>query len=65
VLLAGDAAHVHYPAGGQGLNFDAGVVICRALQKLSTPRRLCWAMAVPIWPMDAPITAAGMLSKEF
>jgi 3-(3-hydroxy-phenyl)propionate hydroxylase len=20
VLLAGDAAHVHYPAGGQGLN---------------------------------------------
>jgi len=22
-------------------------------------------MAVPIWPMEAPITAAGMWSKEF
>ena len=25
------------------------------MQKLSTARRLCWASAVPIWPIDAPI----------
>ncbi|MDT5033074.1 MAG: hypothetical protein QOC94_3245 [Actinoplanes sp.] len=24
-----------------------------------------WASAVPIWPMDAPITAEGMRSKAF
>ena len=45
--------------------YASGEVICRALQKLSTPRRLCWPMAVPIWPMEAPITAAGMWSNEF
>jgi hypothetical protein len=38
----------------------SGAVICRALQKLSTARRLCWPTAVPILPSEAPITAAGM-----
>ena len=42
-----------------------GAVICRALQKLSTPRKLCWANAVPIGPLDVPITAAAICSKEF
>ena len=45
--------------------YASGEVICRALQKLRTPRRLCWPMAVPSWPAEAPITAAGMWSKEF
>ena len=31
----------------------------------STARRLCWPRAVPICPGEAPITAAGMWSKEF
>jgi hypothetical protein len=35
------------------------------LQKLSTPRRLCWARAVPSAPGEAPITAAGMWLNEF
>jgi hypothetical protein len=34
--------------------YASGAVIWRALQKLRTPRRLCWATAVPIWPIDAP-----------
>ena len=45
---------------GEYWMYASGAVICRALQKLSTPRRLCWPIAVPIWPMEAPITAAGM-----
>ena len=45
--------------------YASGEVICRALQKLSTARRLCCPTAVPIWPMDAPSMPAGMWSKEF
>ncbi len=45
--------------------YASGDVICRALQKLSTARRLCWPTAVPICPMDAPMTAAGMWLNEF
>lgn len=62
--LDGDLA-----AAGEDLGREAdvglGAVIWRALQKLSTARRLCWATAVPIWPIDAPITPAGMWSKAF
>src|SRR5436190_24027774 len=49
---------------GEYRMYASGAVICRALQKLSTPRKLCWAMAVPICPTDAPITAAGIWAKE-
>src|SRR4051794_28563401 len=45
--------------------YASGEVICRALQKLSTARRDCWATAVPIAPMDAPIIPAGMWWNEF
>src|SRR3954469_7863433 len=45
--------------------YASGEVICRALQKLRTPRRDCWASAVPIAPIDAPITPAGMWWNEF
>src|SRR3954468_23745903 len=45
--------------------YASGEVICRALQKLRTARRDCWPTAVPIAPMDAPITPAGMWWKEF
>jgi len=45
--------------------YASGAVIWRALQKLSTPRRACWATAVPMEPIEAPITAAGMWSNEF
>lgn len=50
---------------GRKWMYASGAVIWRALQKLSTPRRLCCATAVPICPIDAPITAAGMWSNEF
>jgi hypothetical protein len=33
--------------------WGSGAVIWRALQKLSTARRLCWATAVPIRRWDA------------
>src|SRR5215212_1015343 len=45
--------------------YASGEVSCRALQKLRTARRDCWPTAVPIAPMDAPITPAGMWWKEF
>ena len=50
---------------GVYVRYASGAVICRALQKLSTARRLCWASAVPICPIDAPITAAGMWWNAF
>ena len=28
-------------------------------------RRFCWATAVPIFPVDAPITAEGLRDSEF
>ena len=45
--------------------YASGAVICRALTKLRTARRLCWLTAVPIVPIDAPMMAAGMWSKAF
>lgn len=36
----------------------------RALQTLSTARRLCRPTVVPIAPGDAPMTPAGMWLKE-
>lgn len=50
---------------GEYWMYASGKVICRALQKLRTARRGCWPTAVPIAPMDAPITPAGMWGKEF
>jgi 2-polyprenyl-6-methoxyphenol hydroxylase-like FAD-dependent oxidoreductase len=37
VLLAGDAAHIHYPAGGQGLNLG-----------LQDATNLAWKLAAEI-----------------
>jgi hypothetical protein len=62
--LVADVAVVREQAGAE-LVQASGAVICRALQKLSTARRLCWATAVPICPNEAPITAAGRWSNEF
>jgi hypothetical protein len=45
--------------------YASGAFICGELQKLSTLRRLCWATAVPIFPVDAPITADGFRANEF
>jgi len=44
---------------GEYWMYASGQVICRALQKLNTPRRLCCPIAVPIWPMEAPMSPAG------
>ena len=39
--------------------------ICGELQKPSTLRRCCCAIAVPIAPGDVPITADGLRVNEF
>src|SRR5690349_14259738 len=45
--------------------YASGEVIWRALQKLRTARSDCCPTAVPIGPIEAPITAAGRWWKEF
>ena len=52
VLLAGDAAHIHYPAGGQGLNLG-----------LQDATNLAWKLAAEIrgW---APPGPAGQLPRR-
>ena len=52
VLLAGDAAHIHYPAGGQGLNLG-----------LQDATNLAWKLAAEIrgW---APARPAGQLPRR-
>ena len=39
--------------------------ICGELQKPSTPRMACWAIAVPMAPGEVPMTADGLRVKEF
>ncbi|KRA50513.1 FAD-dependent monooxygenase [Devosia sp. Root635] len=46
ILLAGDAAHIHYPAGGQGLNMgvldavNLGWKLAQVVRKISSPSLL-------------------------
>ena len=45
--------------------YASSAFIWGELQKLNTLRRLCCATAVPIEPVDAPITADGLRANEF
>src|SRR5690606_32128987 len=60
---------VTVPSGAMrpGLNrmYASGAFICGELQKLSTLRRCCCAIAVPIAPGEVPMTADGLWSKAF
>lgn len=47
------------------MNIGLRGIICGELQKLRTLRRFCWATAVPIAPIDVPMTAEGLRVKEF
>lgn len=53
VLLAGDAAHVHFPAGGQGLNVG-----------LQDAANLCWKLAAEIHGWAPPRVVHGDHSYE-
>src|SRR4030095_9714606 len=50
-----------------GLNwtYASGAFICGELQKPSTLRSCCCAIAVPIAPGDVPMTADGLRVNEF
>jgi len=45
--------------------YASGAFICGELQKLRMLRRCCWPTAVPICPMEAPMTADGLWVKTF
>ena len=72
VLLAGDAAHIHYPAGGQGLNIgvhdavNLGWKLAQVVQGIS-PEALLDTYHAERHPADACVLqttmAAGMLQR--
>ena len=45
--------------------YASGAFICGELQKLRMLRRCCWPTAVPICPIEAPMTAEGLWVKAF
>jgi 2-polyprenyl-6-methoxyphenol hydroxylase-like FAD-dependent oxidoreductase len=65
VLLAGDAAHVHYPAGGQGLNVgvqdavNLGWKLARVVKKTS-PERLLDTYHAERHPVAARVLRSAM-----
>src|SRR3954467_12751102 len=57
--LVGALAVAEEDLGGEG-DVGLGRGHLSGVGEAQHARRLCWATAVPIWPMEAPITAAGM-----
>ena len=62
-LLVGDVVVAGEDVGRE-LDVGLGGGHLTGVAEAEDPRRLCWATAAPIWPIDAPVTAAGMWSRS-